>query len=153
MVSKKQTSSRPPRLYNVFTKYKKSEMCYIYPYRCLCPIVFHFQYSNFAIAITIQLIDHPPFTIYNVYLPGRPIHAANLLPGHIPKLPAILMGDLNAHHQWLYSSEATNTTQINVRMCFVVKNGDTQMMCSIWRCISPRQVYWGEVGLCKANVK
>jgi hypothetical protein len=79
-----------------------------------CPQPYiHFQYSNFAIAITIQPIDHPPTTIYNVYSQERPIHAANLLPEHIPKLPAIFMGDLNAHHQWWYGSEATNTTQIN----------------------------------------
>jgi hypothetical protein len=88
-------------------------MCYIYPYKCLSPTVYSFQYSNFAIAIIIQPIDHPPITIYNVHSPGRPIHAANLLPEHIPKLPAMFMGDLNAHRQWLYGWEVTNTTQFN----------------------------------------
>jgi hypothetical protein len=42
---------------------------YIHTSACL-QLYIHFQYSNFAIAITIQPIDHhPPITIYNLYSP------------------------------------------------------------------------------------
>jgi hypothetical protein len=102
--------------FTIFSPSTKNPKCaaYIRLSACLQPYI-HFQYSNFAIAITIQPIDHTPVTIYNVYSPGRPIHAASHLPGHIPKLLAIFMGDSDAHHQWWYGSEAANTIQINPR--------------------------------------
>jgi hypothetical protein len=101
-----QQKNKPPPDHPDFTIFSPStknpkRATYIRISACLQPYI-HFQYSNFAIAITIQPNDHPPITIYNVYSPGRPIHAANFLPEHIPKLPAIFMGDLNAHHQWWY---------------------------------------------------
>jgi hypothetical protein len=88
-----------PTLQSFHQVQKIINVLYIRVSACLQPYI-HFQHSNFAIAITIQPIDHPPITIYNVYSLRRPIHAANLLPEHIPKLPAIFMGDLRAHHQW-----------------------------------------------------
>jgi hypothetical protein len=99
--------------FTIFSPSTKNPKCatYIRISACLQPYI-HFQCRNFAIAIAIQSIDHYlPLTIYNVYSPGRQIHAANVLPEHIPNPPAIFMGDLNAHHQWWYGSEATNTTQ------------------------------------------
>jgi hypothetical protein len=87
--------------FTIISPSTKNPKCATYIRISACPQPYiHFQYSNFAIPITIQPIDHPPTTIYNVYSPGRPIHAANLLLEHILRLPAIFMGDLNAHHQW-----------------------------------------------------
>jgi hypothetical protein len=100
--------------FTVFSPSIKNPKCAIYIPISACHQPYnHFQYSNFAIAITIQPIDHPPITIYNLDLSGRPIHAASLLPEHILKLHSIFIENLNVHHEWWYGSEAPNTTQIN----------------------------------------
>jgi hypothetical protein len=81
--------------FTIFSPSTKNPKCatYIRISACLQPYV-HFQYSNFGIAIIIQPIDHPLITIYNVYSPGRQIHAADLLPEHIPKLLCYIDGRL-----------------------------------------------------------
>jgi hypothetical protein len=57
-------------------------------------------------------INQNAFTIYNLYSPSRPHAIANLLPQFHPKLPAIIMGDLNAHHPWWGSTTTLDDNQI-----------------------------------------
>jgi hypothetical protein len=105
--SPKNKSPPKHRDFTLFVPTTKNPKCatYIRNSALLEPYVY-FQYNNFAIAVTIQPTNHQHITIYNVNSPGGSIHAANLIPTHTTKLPAIFMSDLNAHHKWWYGEAA-----------------------------------------------
>ena len=48
----------------------------------------------------------PPFTIYNIYSPGRQEAACHLFQSFKPDRNAIICGDLNSHHRMWYGSKA-----------------------------------------------
>jgi hypothetical protein len=57
-----------------------------------------FSHSNSFLGTLVSFPNCPALTIYNFYSPGRPHEVMELLPDLCPNLPAIIMGDLNAHH-------------------------------------------------------
>jgi hypothetical protein len=71
-----------------------------------------FTHSNSFLGTRISFPASPAFTIYNFYSAGRPHAIANLLPQFGPKFPAIIMGDLNAHHPWWGSTTTLDDNQI-----------------------------------------
>jgi hypothetical protein len=72
-----------------------------------------FTHSNSFLGTRISSPASPAFTIYNFYSPGRPHAIANLLPQFCPKLPAIIMGNLNAYHPWWGSTTTIDNNQIH----------------------------------------
>jgi hypothetical protein len=61
-----------------------------------------FSADNSFTGVTLRFHSLPPFTLYNFYSPGRPIAFVSLIKSFIPANPAIIMGDINAHHEWWY---------------------------------------------------
>jgi hypothetical protein len=58
-----------------------------------------FTHANSFLGTRISLLTKLSLTIYNFYSPGIPHALANLLSTFHADLPAIIMGDFNAHHE------------------------------------------------------
>jgi hypothetical protein len=87
--------------FDLLTPISDKPLCATY-IRCLPGVQsdITFTYSNSFLGTLISFPNCPALTMYNFYSPGRPYAIADLLPNFCPTLPAIIMGDLNAHHPW-----------------------------------------------------
>jgi hypothetical protein len=77
-----------------------------------------FMYSNSFLGTLISFPNSPSLTIYNFYSPSRPNVIANRLPTFQPSLPAIVMGDRNAHDPWWGSSEGLDDPLIRIHRTY-----------------------------------
>jgi hypothetical protein len=99
--------------FHVFTPVNERPLCATYVRRLPgLQTDITFTHANSFLGTRISLPTSPPFTIYNFYSPGTPHAIANLLPSFHPHLPAIIMGDFNAHHEWWGSTTTINDDQI-----------------------------------------
>jgi hypothetical protein len=99
--------------FHMFTPVQEKPLCATYVHR-LPGIQANvtFTHANSFLGTRISLPTKLSFTIYNFYSPGTPHALANLLPTFHANLPAIIMGDFNAHHEWWGSTTTFDDDQI-----------------------------------------
>ena len=98
--------------FDMFIPCSKQPSCATYVRR-LTGLTAHttLTHKNLFLVTSVTIMDYT-FELCNFYTPGRAGPLADFLPHFKPTLPCILMGDLNAHHQWWYGVKAPDTHNI-----------------------------------------